>query len=233
MTIVPSLASVLPDYSSATYHDAFSRINGLVVIGEGVANRHFRYLARAIPEDQEELTRLADMEARHAAEFVGCAKNLGVKPDLILAKRLFQPLHDLFLNCERYGNIVGCLTIQGVIVECFALAAYRNYLPVADSYARPITAAVIDDESLHLDYAERWLMLNLADVKNIVVDISRKALPLAVTILKELATDMRALMIDPEEIIASFSDEFLQTMESIGFTKKEVSKLLMRAMASV
>ncbi|HJN34028.1 MAG TPA: long-chain fatty aldehyde decarbonylase [Prochlorococcus sp.] len=233
MNIQSKPLSVLPNYASDSYLDAFSRINGLVIIGEGIACRHFRYLARAIPDDRDELLRLADMEARHASDFVGCANNLKVKPDLTLAKRLFQPLHDLFLSCERDENIAGCLTIQGVIVECFALAAYQNYLPVADSYASPITAAVIDDESLHLSYAERWLKLNLTDAKTIVVEISRKALPIALAILKTLAGDMRKISIEPEEIVASFSEGFKQSMESIGLSSKEVNPILIRAVASI
>mgnify|MGYP003346135399 CR=1 FL=1 len=47
-----------PQFKSYTYLDAYSRINGLVVVGEGLADRHLRLLARAIPEDQPELQRL-------------------------------------------------------------------------------------------------------------------------------------------------------------------------------
>ena len=47
------------DFTSPNYRAAYSRINGLVVVGEGLADRHFRLLARAIPEDQQELERLA------------------------------------------------------------------------------------------------------------------------------------------------------------------------------
>ena len=119
------------DIHSDAHRDAYSRINGMVVVGEGLADRHFRLLARAIPEDREELERLAAMEGRHAADFVGCGRNLGLKPDVSLARRLFAPLHALFLERDRQGDLPGCLVIQGLIVECFALAAYRSYLPVA------------------------------------------------------------------------------------------------------
>jgi fatty aldehyde decarbonylase len=47
--------------------------------------------------------------------------------------------------------------IQGLVVECFAVAAYSSYLPVADDDARPITARVLADEAEHLGYAEQWL----------------------------------------------------------------------------
>ena len=60
-----------PDLESPSYRHAYGRINGLVVVGEGLADRHFRRLARAIPEDAALLRRLAAMEGRHARDFVG------------------------------------------------------------------------------------------------------------------------------------------------------------------
>jgi fatty aldehyde decarbonylase len=78
MTSMPFAA--LPDITNPAYRDAYSRINGMVVVGENLAGRHFRLLARAIPNDQQELERLAAMEGRHASDFMGCGRNLGIKP---------------------------------------------------------------------------------------------------------------------------------------------------------
>lgn len=68
----------------------------MVVVGEGLADRHFRLLARAIPEDGAELLRLGAMEGRHARDFIGCGANLGVRPDAALAKQLFAPCTPCF-----------------------------------------------------------------------------------------------------------------------------------------
>ena len=112
-----------PDYSNVAYLDAYSRINAMVIVGEGLADRHFRLLARAIPEDAEMLQTLAAMEGRHARDFVACGANLGVKPDTPLARSLFAPLHALFLEASRAGDRVACLVIQCLIVESFAVGA--------------------------------------------------------------------------------------------------------------
>lgn len=225
-------AMTAPDISSAAYRDAYSRINALVVVGEGLADRHFRLLARSIPQDREELERLAAMEGRHAREFVGCGRNLAIKPDLGLAKRLFAPLHALFLDCDRNGDLTGCVVIQGVIVECFAVAAYRSYLPVADAYARPITAAVIGDEAEHLGYAERWLSSRLAAVEQAVRLTCKRALPITLGILVALAADLWAVGIDPGDLLANFSDLFQQSLEAIGLEAAVVRRLLIGAAAS-
>ena len=88
---VPTLA-----YDSPAYRQAYSRINGMVVVGEALADRHFRRLAELLPPDREELLRLGAMEARHARDFVGCGRNLGVKADTGLARRLLPPCTSSF-----------------------------------------------------------------------------------------------------------------------------------------
>lgn len=231
--MIPNTTSLqTPQFKSSTYRDAYSRINGLVVVGEGLADRHFRLLARSIPEDRDELERLASMEGRHAMQFVGCGRHLGIKPDLALARRLFAPLHQLFLDCDRAGDLTGCLVIQGLIVECFAVAAYRCYLPVADSYARPITAAVIDDEAEHLNYAERWLGQRLPGVAEGVRRISTQALPIALGILQSLSDDLQAVGIDPIELLGCFTLLFQQALEAIGFEAAVARRILIGAAAA-
>jgi fatty aldehyde decarbonylase len=227
-----SHAIKVSDFTSDAYRDAYSRINGLVVVGEGLADRHFRLLARSIPEDRDELERLAAMEGRHATDFVGCGRHLGIKPDVALARRLFAPLHQLFLDCDRAGDLTGCLVIQGLIVECFAVAAYRCYLPVADSYARPITAAVIDDEAEHLNYAERWLGQRLVGVAEGVLRISTKALPITLGILQALSDDLQTVGIDPVELLGCFTLLFQQALEAIGLVAAVARRILIRAAAA-
>ena len=107
------------------FREAYGRFNGMVVVGEGLADRHFRRLAKLLPHDRAELLRLGAMEARHARDFVGCGRNLGVKADAALAHRLLAPLHQQFQEAEASGDLVSCLVIQCLIIECFAVAAYR------------------------------------------------------------------------------------------------------------
>lgn len=226
-------AAPSPDPTSPAYRDAYSRINGVVVVGEGLADRHFRLLARAIPEDGAELRRLGAMEGRHARDFIGCGANLGVRPDAALARRLFAPLHALFQECDRAGDLAGCLVIQCLIVECFAVAAYRAYLPVADAYAQPITAAVLADEAEHLNYGEQWLQGRFAEVSEAVAAICRRALPVTLQILQAVAADMRAIGMDPADLVGSFCELFEQSLVTIGFSGAEARRLVFRSVAAV
>ena len=119
------------------------------------------------------------------------------------------------------------------MVECFAVAAYRHYLPVADAYAAPITAAVIADEGEHLGYAERWLQERFAAVDASVAAISRRALPITLSILQSLAADLQAIGMDPIELLASFSELFQQALETIGFEPPAARRILAGAAAAM
>lgn len=219
------------NYASPAYRDAYSRINGMVVVGEGLADRHFRRLAALIPDDRDELLRLGAMEARHAADFVGCGRNLGVRPDAGLARRLLAPLHGQFMAAERRGDLVGCLVIQCLLIECIAVAAYRLYLPVADAYAAPITAAVMADEAEHLNYGEVWLRARYAEVAPAVAACVEQALPVALAIVQTLRDDLRLIGIDPADLIADFVVGFQASLEAIGWPAAEARRLLTRLSA--
>ena len=215
-----------PDYSSAAYLEAYSRINAMVIVGEGLADRHFRLLADAIPEDADSLQVLAAMEGRHARDFVGCGVHLGVKPDAPLARSLFAPLHALFVEASRAGDRVACLVIQCLIVESFAVAAYRCYLPVADAYARPITAEVLKDEALHLSYGEDWLRPRFQEVADEVVACCRRAVPVALGMLERLKPDLDTIGIAPVELVGEFLACFQESLVAIGFSPARSRQVL-------
>ena len=76
----------LPDFTSATYKDAYSRINAIVIEGEQEAHDNYIAIGTLIPDQAEELTRLARMELKHMKGFTACAQNLGVTADMAFAK---------------------------------------------------------------------------------------------------------------------------------------------------
>ena len=220
------------NYSSPSYRDAYSRINALVIVGESLADRNYRALARLIPTERDHLLALAAMEGRHVRDFVSCGKNLRIKPSLNIGQKLFAPLEKLFLKFERKNDIVGCIVIQGVIIECFAVAAYRSYLQVADDYARKITCHVINDEALHLNHAETWLHGNFHEIQDQITDVCNASLPIALSILKDLTKDLEAVGMEYMELMANFSEEFTNAMVSVGMPNREITKILVHAAIS-
>ena len=75
----------LPDFTTDSYKDAYSRINAIVIEGEQEAHDNYISIATLIPNELEELTKLAKMELKHKRGFTACGKNLGVQADMIFA----------------------------------------------------------------------------------------------------------------------------------------------------
>ena len=86
----------LPDFTTDSYKDAYSRINAIVIEGEQEAHDNYISLATLIPNELEELTKLAKMELKHKRGFTACGRNLGVQADMIFAKEFFSKLHGNF-----------------------------------------------------------------------------------------------------------------------------------------
>ncbi len=102
----------LPDFASASYKDAYSRINAVVIEGEEEAYANFCDLAKLIPEHADELVRLGKMEKKHMHGFCACGRNLAVKPDMPFAKKFFSRLHNNFLKAFEAGDTTTCHSIQ-------------------------------------------------------------------------------------------------------------------------
>ena len=153
------------DFKSETYKDAYSRINAIVIEGEQEAHENYITLAGLLPDSHDELIRLSKMESRHKKGFEACGRNLQVTPDLQFAKDFFSGLHQNFQTAAAEGNVVTCLLIQSLIIECFAIAAYNIYIPVADDFARKITEGVVKEEYSHLNFGEVWLKEHFTESK--------------------------------------------------------------------
>ena len=91
-------AEQLPDFTTEAYKDAYSRINAIVIEGEQEAYDNYMALGTLIPENKDELAKLAKMEMKHMKGFTSCGRNLGVTADMPFAKEFFGPLHQNFQN---------------------------------------------------------------------------------------------------------------------------------------
>ena len=223
-------AGALPDFSSATYKDAYSRINAIVIEGEQEAHDNYIAIGSLIPEQADELTKLARMELKHMKGFTACANNLGVTADMPFAKAFFAPLHNNFQKALAEGKVTTCLLIQAILIEAFAISAYHIYIPVADPFARKITEGVVKDEYTHLNYGQEWLKANLETVREELEQANRDNLPLVRTMLEQVAGDAANLQMDKEDLMADFMASYQETLTEIGFNSREIARFAMAAL---
>ena len=213
------------DFQSETYKDAYSRINAIVIEGEQEAHDNYINLAELLPDRQDELIALAKMEKRHMRGFQACGNNLKVTPDMVFAKDYFARLHQNFQDALAANKVVTCLLIQSLIIECFAIAAYNIYIPVADPFARKITEGVVKDEYTHLNFGEVWLKEHFAEAKAELQQANRQNLPLVWKMLNQVEDDALILGMEKESLIEDFMIAYGETLNNIGFTTGEIMRM--------
>lgn len=220
------------DFRSDAYRDPFSRINGIVIEGEQEAYDNFISLAKLLPEHAEELIRLGKMEHRHKKSFEACGRNLDVRPDLEFAKRFFRDLRRDFQDAATKHQIATCLLIQALVIECFAIAAYNNYIPVADDFARKVTESVVADEYSHLNFGEVWLKAHFPSVKAELETANRQVLPIIWQMLNQVEWDARAIGINKQSLVAEFLVRYSEALSQIGFSTQDILRLSSYGLAS-
>lgn len=213
------------DFHSETYKDAYSRINAIVIEGEQEAHQNYIRLAELLPEQQDELLRLAKMEHRHKKGFEACGRNLQVTPDMQFAQEFFAQLHENFQTAAAAGQIVTCLLIQSLIIECFAIAAYNIYIPVADDFARKITEGVVKDEYSHLNFGEVWLKDNFEASKAELEQANRQNLPIVWKMLNAVEKDAHTLAMEKEALVEDFMIQYGEALSNIGFTTRDIMRM--------
>jgi fatty aldehyde decarbonylase len=213
------------DFKSETYKDAYSRINAIVIEGEQEAHDNYVTLSGSLPDSQDELVKLSRMELRHKKGFEACARNLSVTADMDFAREFFSELHANFQIASAAGNVVTCLLIQSLIIECFAIAAYNIYIPVADDFARKITEGVVKEEYLHLNFGEVWLQKNFEASKEELQTANRQNLPIVWKMLNVVAKDAKVLGMEKDALIEDFMIAYGEALDNIGFNTGEIMRM--------
>jgi fatty aldehyde decarbonylase len=213
------------DFKSETYKDAYSRINAIVIEGEQEAHDNYVTLSGSLPDSQDELVKLSRMELRHKKGFEACARNLSVTADMDFAREFFSELHANFQIASAAGNVVTCLLIQSLIIECFAIAAYNIYIPVADDFARKITEGVVKEEYMHLNFGEVWLRNNFEASKAELQTANRQNLPIVWKMLNVVAKDAKVLGMEKDALIEDFMIAYGEALDNIGFNTGEIMRM--------
>ncbi len=218
-------ASLEIDFHSAAYKDAYSRVNAIVIEGEQEAHENYLKLAEMLPDNRDQLVSLAKMENRHKKGFEACGRNLKVTPDMEFARQFFSELHGNFQIAAANNQVVTCLLIQSLIIECFAIAAYNIYIPVADDFARKITEGVVKDEYSHLNYGEEWLKANFETAKAELETANRQNLPLVWRMLNQVADDAQILGMEKEALVEDFMIQYGEALSNIGFSTRDIMRM--------
>jgi len=125
------------------------------VTGELVAAMNYSALAEICddPEEAREAQKHAAIERAHAAAFTAAGRKIGVDVVNNVDGKHWKRLREAFMRCVAERDTIGCLIVQEIMLESFALASYTRVAYVAPESLAKVFGAIAKDEQEHADHA--------------------------------------------------------------------------------
>jgi len=162
--------------------------------GELVAAMNYTSLSEICddPEEVADALEHAEGELGHAAAFAAEGRKIGVDvPNNVDAKH-WKRLRDAFLRCIAERDFIGCLIVQEIMLESFAVASYARVGKVAPGSLGQTFASIAAQEEEHVDHAMAILRAERAlDTQRFDDKVHRLHLDVMTTLAKMLAKECR------------------------------------------
>jgi rubrerythrin len=125
------------------------------VTGELIAVLNYTSLAEicADPDEMNDALEHAASEQAHAAAFTAEGQKLGIEVPSNVNAKYWKRLRAAFLRQIEARDFIGCLIIQEVMLESFAVASYKRVGQVAPGTLGRTFAAIAAEEEDHIDHA--------------------------------------------------------------------------------
>lgn len=123
--------------------------------GELVAVLNYTALA-GICDDPEEVADAfehADGERGHAAAFAAEGRKLGITVPNNVEAKYWKRLRSSFMRCIEAHDFIGCLIIQEVMLESFAVASYQRVGSAAPGSLGTTFTAIATEEEGHIEHS--------------------------------------------------------------------------------
>src|SRR5580700_311046 len=164
------------------------------ITGELLAAMNYTSLSE-ICDDPAELgdaLEHAEGEKGHAAAFAAEGRRIGVDvPNNVNAKH-WKRLREAFLRRIAERDFIGCLIVQEIMLESFAVASYARVGKVATGSLGKTFAAIAAEEAEHIDHAMQILRTERAlDAQRFDDKVYRLHLEVMTILAEMLARDCR------------------------------------------
>jgi fatty aldehyde decarbonylase len=162
--------------------------------GELIAAMNYTSLSEICddPEEVADALEHAAGERGHAAAFAAEGRKIGVEvPNNVDAKH-WKRLRDAFMRCIREHDFIGCLIVQEIMLESFAVASYARVGKVAPGSLGKTFTAIAAEEEEHVDHALAILRAERAlDAQRFDDKVYRLHLDVMTTLAKMLAKECK------------------------------------------
>jgi rubrerythrin len=142
-------ASLSP--SAAIWQDVLAQ----AMTGELIAVMNYTSLSEICddPEEVADALEHAQIEHGHAAAFEAEGCKIGVPVPNNVDAKYWKRLREAFLQCIAERDFIGCLIVQEIMLESFAVASYARVGKVGPGSLGRTFASIAAEESEHIDHA--------------------------------------------------------------------------------
>src|ERR1700692_712706 len=131
-------------------------------------------------------------EKGHAAAFAAEGRRIGVVVSCNVNAKHWKRLREAFLRRIAERDFIGCLIVQEIMLESFAVASYARVGKVATGSLGKIFAASAAEEAEHIDHAMQILRTERAlDAQRFDDKVYRLHLEVMTTLAKMLAKECK------------------------------------------
>jgi len=204
--------------------------------GELIAAMNYTSLSEICddPEDVADALEHARGERGHAARFAAEGRGIGVDvPDNVDAKH-WKRLREAFLGCIADRDFIGCLIVQEIMLESFAVASYTRVGRVAAGSLGKTFASIAAEEEEHIGHAMAILQAERAlDPQRFDDKLHRLHLDVMTTLARMLAKECKdghcevchASCVKPSlfevslsaaELRGASQQQYLKTLDALG-----------------
>ena len=162
--------------------------------GELVAAMNYTALAEICDDPAEVADALehAAGERGHAAAFAAEGRKIGVEVSNNVDAKYWKRLRESFMRCIADRDFIGCLIVQEIMLESFAVASYSRVGKVAPGSLGQTFAAIAAEEEEHVDHAMAILRAERAlNAQRFDEKVHRLHLDVMTTLAKMLAKECK------------------------------------------
>jgi fatty aldehyde decarbonylase len=125
------------------------------VTGELLAAMNYSSLAEICidPEEVADALEHAQKEQGHAAAFAAEGRRLGIEVASNVDGKHWKRLREAFVRCIAERDFIGCLIVQEIMLESFAVASYARVGKVGPGSLGRVFAAIAQEEEEHIEHA--------------------------------------------------------------------------------
>lgn len=164
------------------------------ITGELLAAMNYTSLSEICddPEEVADALEHAQIERGHAARFAAEGRKIGVDVANNVDAKHWKRLRDAFLHCISGRDFIGCLIVQEIMLESFAVASYARVGKVAPGSLGETFARIAAEEEEHVDHAMAILRAERAlDAQRFDDKVYRLHLEVMTTLAKMLAKECK------------------------------------------